>query len=277
MSYSPRFRQKSEQLMQRESRTSGKLFLPVCRGPSHREMTSERNNEAPSRISNRTSPWWFIWQTVALLLLLDTDPYHAITPLIQVALSQFSEGDQTNNISQELSEASQAGSMLEPVHNKVRLEKDNHLQCTGSIRQTMSFFLRRSIESCPTTCLAFLEDIIFSLRGNSVLMVKNSLHFIFNISREKLHINQFHGVFWCGVAVHYCSCQGNCPGSAYKVGEWSCDQALLTPWCWHLHKLPSPWISFHDLSYLSTTNPITSNKMMQRRGSLHMQQLLTST
>ena len=127
---SPRFRQKSEQLMQRESRTSGKLFLPVCRGPSHREMTSERNNEAPSRISNRTSPWWFIWQTVALLLLLDTDPYHAITPLIQVALSQFSEGDQTNNISQELSEASQAGSMLEPVNNKVRLEKDNHLGFT---------------------------------------------------------------------------------------------------------------------------------------------------
>ena len=35
---------------------------------------------------------------------LDTDPYHAMTPFIQTALSQFSEGDQTNNISQELSE-----------------------------------------------------------------------------------------------------------------------------------------------------------------------------
>ena len=33
-------------------------------------------------------------------------------------------------------------------------------------------------------------DISFSLRGNSALMVKNSLHFIFNISSEKPHENQ---------------------------------------------------------------------------------------
>ena len=38
------------------------------------------------------------------VVLLDTDPYHAMTPLIQIALSQFREGDKTNNISQELSE-----------------------------------------------------------------------------------------------------------------------------------------------------------------------------
>ena len=38
------------------------------------------------------------------VVLLDTDPYHAMTPLIKIALSQLSEGDQTNNISQELSE-----------------------------------------------------------------------------------------------------------------------------------------------------------------------------
>ena len=38
------------------------------------------------------------------VVLLDTDPYHAMTPLIKIALSQFTEGDQTNNISQELSE-----------------------------------------------------------------------------------------------------------------------------------------------------------------------------
>ena len=38
------------------------------------------------------------------VVLLDTDPYHATTPLIQIALSQFREGDQTNDISQELSE-----------------------------------------------------------------------------------------------------------------------------------------------------------------------------
>ena len=38
------------------------------------------------------------------VVLLDTDPYHAMTPLIEIALSQFSEGDQTNNFCQELSE-----------------------------------------------------------------------------------------------------------------------------------------------------------------------------
>ena len=38
------------------------------------------------------------------VVLLDTDPYHAMTPLIKIALSQFSDTDQTNNISQELSE-----------------------------------------------------------------------------------------------------------------------------------------------------------------------------
>ena len=38
------------------------------------------------------------------VVLLDTDPYHAMTPLIKIALSQFSEGDQTNTISQKLSE-----------------------------------------------------------------------------------------------------------------------------------------------------------------------------
>ena len=38
------------------------------------------------------------------VLLQDTDPYRAKTPLIKIALSQFSNGDQTNNISQELSE-----------------------------------------------------------------------------------------------------------------------------------------------------------------------------
>ena len=41
--------------------------------------------------------------TIAVVLL-DTDPYHAMTPLIKIALSQFSKGDRTNNISQELSE-----------------------------------------------------------------------------------------------------------------------------------------------------------------------------
>ena len=60
-----RCRQKSEQLIQRESRTSGELLLPVSRRPSHWEMISQRNNGAPARIPNRISPWWFTWQTVA--------------------------------------------------------------------------------------------------------------------------------------------------------------------------------------------------------------------
>ena len=38
------------------------------------------------------------------VVLLDTDLYHAMTPLIKIALSQFSKGDKTNNISQELPE-----------------------------------------------------------------------------------------------------------------------------------------------------------------------------
>ena len=38
------------------------------------------------------------------VVLLDTDTYHAMTLLIKIVLSQLSEGDQTNNISQELSE-----------------------------------------------------------------------------------------------------------------------------------------------------------------------------
>ena len=37
---------------------------------------------------------------------------------------------------------------------------------------------------------AFLEDLSFFLRGNTALMVKNSLHLLFNISSEKLHDNQ---------------------------------------------------------------------------------------
>ena len=62
------------------------------------------------------------------VVLLDTDPYHAITPLIKIALSQFSQGDQTNNISQELSEKlHKLGPCQNAVNNKLRPGKDNHL------------------------------------------------------------------------------------------------------------------------------------------------------
>ena len=81
------------------------------------------------------------------VVLLDTDPYHAMTPLIKIALSQFSDGDQTNNISQ-------AGSMSEAVNNKVRPDKDNHLGFTTYWKyKANSIILLRCIES--TACLLF--------------------------------------------------------------------------------------------------------------------------
>ena len=62
------------------------------------------------------------------VVLLDTDPYHAMIPLIKIVLSQFSEGDQTNQHQpRTIREASQAGAMSEAVNNKVRPGKDNHL------------------------------------------------------------------------------------------------------------------------------------------------------
>ena len=106
MWYSPRFCQNSEQLMQRESRTSGELLPPVSRRPSHWEMISQRNNGASSRIPFRISPWWFTWQTVALLLcswiLTHTTPWRHL--LIEIAPSQFIKGDQTDHMSHKLSE-----------------------------------------------------------------------------------------------------------------------------------------------------------------------------
>ena len=106
MWYSPRLRQKSEQLMQRESRTSGEPLLPVSSRPSHWEMISQRNIGAPSRIPNRISPWWFTWQTVASLLcswiLTHTMPWRHL--LIEPAPSQYIKGDQTDQMSHKLSE-----------------------------------------------------------------------------------------------------------------------------------------------------------------------------
>ena len=46
--------------------------------------------------------------------------------------------------------------MLEPVNNKVRLEKDNHLGFTMYWKYKVnSVILLRSIESHTTTCLLF--------------------------------------------------------------------------------------------------------------------------
>ena len=77
------------------------------------------------------------------VVLLDTDPYHAMTPLIKIALSQFSDSDQTNNISQEQSEKlHKLGPCQKLFTTKSDLTKitTSDLQCTGSIRQTVSFF-----------------------------------------------------------------------------------------------------------------------------------------
>ena len=158
MWYSPRFRQKSEQLMRRESRTSGELLLPVSRRPSHWEMTSQRNNEALSRIPNRTSPWWFTWQTVALLLcywiLTHTMPWHRSSRLHCLSSARVTRPT-TSAMNYQRSFTS-CGSMSEAVNNKVRPDKDNHLGFTMYRKyKANSVILFRSIESCPTTCLLF--------------------------------------------------------------------------------------------------------------------------
>ena len=69
------------------------------------------------------------------VVLLDTDPYHAMTPLIKIALPQFSNGDQTNNISQELSETPHK---LGPCQKLLttKSDKDNHLGFTMSVSYT---------------------------------------------------------------------------------------------------------------------------------------------
>ena len=104
--YSPRFPQKSEQLMQRESGTSGEPLLPVSRRPRHWEMISQRHNGTPSRIPNSISPWWFTWQTLAWLLcswiLTHSMPWRHL--LIDIAPAQFIKRDQTDHMSCKLSE-----------------------------------------------------------------------------------------------------------------------------------------------------------------------------
>ena len=147
------FSQKLEQLMQIESGTSGELLLPVSKKPSHRDKISQRNNGAPLRNSNRTSPWWFTWQTVALVLY-SWIPTHTM-------LWRHHHWDCTIPVHQgrpdwpyellTIREASQAESMSEAINNKVKPHTDHHLgsMITGSIRQTMSFF--SGLESCVST------------------------------------------------------------------------------------------------------------------------------
>ena len=92
------------------------------------------------------------------VVLLDADPYHAMTPLIMIAMSEFSDGDQTNNSSQELSEKLHK---LGPCQKLLTTKSDLTKITTYSVGFTMywkyanSVILLRSIESCPTTCLLF--------------------------------------------------------------------------------------------------------------------------
>ena len=77
------------------------------------------------------------------VVVLDTDPYHAMTLLIKIALSEFSKGEQTNSISQERSEKlHKLGPCQKLLTTKSDLKKITtyDLQCTGSVRQTVSFF-----------------------------------------------------------------------------------------------------------------------------------------
>ena len=80
--------------------------------------------------------------------------------------------------------------MSKAVHNKVRPDKDNHLEFTMYRKYKANSVILQVYRVLTYNLSAFLEAISFSLRGNAALMVKNSLHFIFNISSEKLHDNQ---------------------------------------------------------------------------------------
>ena len=131
------------------------------------------------------------------VVLLDIDPYHAMkTPLIEIALSQFLKRDQTNHsMNHKLSEKLHK---LDPCQKLLTTKSDLtdiHLGSTMYWKyKANSVILLKSIEPYLNTLTynssAFLEDISFSLRGTSVLMVKNSLHFIFNIFSEILQDNQ---------------------------------------------------------------------------------------
>jgi len=88
-------------------------------------------------------------------VLPDTDPHHAMTPLIMIAPSEFSDSDQTNNSSQELSEKlHKPGPRQKPPTRKSDLTKIT----TYSVGFTMHWKYANSVillRSCPTTCLLF--------------------------------------------------------------------------------------------------------------------------
>ena len=86
MRYSPRFGQTSEQLMQKESRTSGELLLPVSRRPSHWDLISQRNTGAPFKnLKQDKSMVVHMADSGTGIVLLDTDPYHAMkTPPLRL-------------------------------------------------------------------------------------------------------------------------------------------------------------------------------------------------
>ena len=71
--------------------------------PPRNDITEEQRGILKNPKQDKSTVVHMADSSVAVVLL-DTDPYHAMTPLIKIALSQFSDADQTNNISQELSE-----------------------------------------------------------------------------------------------------------------------------------------------------------------------------
>ena len=158
MSYSPRFRQKSEQLMQRESRTSGELLLPVSRRPSHREIdiTEEQQGTLKNLKQDKSMVVHMADSSIAVVLL-DGDPIPCHNRAHQDCTVSVQQGwpDQQHQ-PRTTREASQAGSMSEAVNNKVWHDKDNHLGFTTYWKyKANSVILLRSIESYPTTCLLF--------------------------------------------------------------------------------------------------------------------------
>ena len=141
MRYSPRFSQKSEQLMQKESSDFRRaVTTSVQEAKPPRYTITEEQWGTLKNLKQDKSMVVHMADSGIGIVLLDTDPYHAMkTPLIEIALSQFIKGDQTRPYELlTIREASQAESMSEAVNNKVRPDTDIPL------RGNLVFMLKKS-------------------------------------------------------------------------------------------------------------------------------------
>ena len=87
--------------MQKESRTSGELLLPVSRRPRHRDnytITEEQWGTLKNLKQDKSMVVHMADSGIGIVLV-DTDLYHAMkTPLIEISPSQCIKGDQTDHM-----------------------------------------------------------------------------------------------------------------------------------------------------------------------------------